>query len=295
MKKSLRSLLALTLVLLVAFSTVTVASAASVGKVTSLQAYNIDDDEINLKWKKVKNADGYQVYMYKSGEWKRIGTTKNLYFEADDLASAKQYKFKVRAYDQKGSKKYYGSFSSVLLSATDPDEVEGLKASSKTKTTITLKWEKEKRATGYQVYIYSSSKNKYVKRTVVKSNSATIKDLKAGKTYKFKVRAYFKAEGKYYYGEFTDVLSVKTKANASSSSSSSSSSSQSVIGNSKASSIALSHAKLKKSQVRDFECKLDRENGIQVYEVEFEYGRYDYEYDINAKTGKIIRWEKDAD
>ena len=29
--------------------------------------------------------------------------------------------------------------------------------------------------------------------------------------------------------------------------------------------------------------------------VEFEYGRYDYEYDINARTGKIIRWEKDAD
>lgn len=294
MKKLLRSLLALTLVVLVAFSTVTVASAASVGKVTSLQAYNIDDDEINLKWKKVKNADGYQVYLYKSDGWKKIGTTKNLYFEADDLASAKQYKFKVRAYDKKNGKTYYGSFSSVLVSATDPDEVEALKASAKTKTSVTLKWEKEKRATGYQVYLYDSAKKKYVKKAVVKANSVTIKELKAGKTYKFKVRAYFKAEGKYYYGEFSDVLSVKTKANASSSSSSSSAS-QSVIGNSKASSIALNHAKLKKSQVRDFECKLDVENGIKVYEVDFEYGRYDYEYDINAKTGKIIRWEKDAD
>ncbi len=294
MKKSLKSLLALTLVLLLAFSSVSVASAASVGKVTSLQAYNIDDDEINLKWKKVKNADGYQVYQYKSGEWKRIGTTKNLYFEADDLVSAKQYKFKVRAYDQKGNKKYYGSFSSVLLSATDPDEVENLKVSSKSKNSVSLKWDKEKRATGYQVYIYDSASKKYVKKAVVKANSTTIKNLKAGVSYKFKVRAYFKAEGKYYYGDFSDVLSVKTKANASSAASSSSSK-QSVIGNSKASSIALNHAKLKKSQVRDFECKLDVENGVQVYEVEFEYGRYDYEYDINAKTGKIIRWEKDAD
>jgi len=294
MKKSLRSLLALTLVLLLAFSTVSVASAASVGKVSSLQAYNIDDDEINLKWKKVKNADGYQVYMYKSNAWKKIGTTKNLYFEADDLSSAKQYKFKVRAYDKKNGKTYYGAFSSVLLSATDPDEVGALKASAKSKTSVTLKWEKEKRATGYQVYIYDSAKKKYVKKASVKVNSATIKELKAGKTYKFKVRAYFKADGKYYFGEFSDVLSVKTKANASSSKSSSSSA-QSVIGNSKASTIALNHAKLKKSQVRDFECKLDRENGVQVYEVEFEHGKYDYEYDINAKTGKIIRWEKDAD
>lgn len=294
MKKSLRSLLALTLVLLLAFSSVSVASAASVGKVASLQAYNIDDDEINLKWKKVKNADGYQVYLYKSGEWKRIGTTKNAYFEADDLYSAKQYKFKVRAYDQKGNKKYYGSFSSVLLSATDPDEVENLKVSAKSKNSVSLKWDKEKRATGYQVYIYDSASKKYVKKAVVKSNSATIKNLKAGVSYKFKVRAYFKADGKYYYGDFSDVLSVKTKANASSAASSSSSK-QSVIGNSKASSIALNHAKLKKSQVRDFECKLDVENGVRVYEVDFEHGRYDYEYDINAKTGKIIRWEKDAD
>ena len=293
MKKLFVSLLSLTLVVLLTFSAVPVVSAASLTKVTSLQSYNIDDDEINLKWKKVSGAQGYQVKVYSDGKWKSIGSTKKLSFEADDLLSAKEYKFKVRAYRLSGTKKVYGPYSAVLVAATEPDEVENVKVSAKTKNSVTLKWAKEKRATGYQVYLYDSAKGKYIKKAEVSKTVATVKNLKAGTTYKFKVRAFFKADSKKYYGEFSDVLSVKTKAN--SAAASSSAQKNSVIGNTKAGEIALSHASLKKSQVRDFSCKLDYENGVQVYEVEFEYGRYDYEYDINAKTGKIIRWEKDAD
>ncbi len=291
MKKTLKKLFALTLVLLMIFSTGTLASAASVGKVKSLQAYNIDDDEINLKWKKVSGAEGYVVYMYTSNGWKSQGSTKNTKFEVDDLASAKQYKFRVRAYDLTNGKKTYGAYSSVLVSATDPDEVENLKASKKTKTSVTLTWSKEKRATRYQVYMYDTTQKKYVRKVTVKGTSATIENLEAGTTYKFKVRAYFKSDSKKYYGEFSDVLSVKTSGTSANSSSSSSS----LIGTSKAGTLALNHAGLKKSQVREYECKLDKENGIQVYEVEFEYGNYDYEYEINAKTGKIISVEKTKD
>lgn len=290
MKIALKKLFALALVLLTVFSTGTLASAASVGKVKSLQAYNIDDDEINLKWKKVSGAEGYVVYMYTSNGWQSQGSTKKTKFEVDDLASAKQYKFRVRAYDLTNGKKTYGAYSSVLVSATDPDEVENLKASKKTTTSVTLKWSKEKRATGYQVYMYDSTQKKYVRKVTVKGTTATIKNLKAGTTYKFKVRAYFKPEEKRYYGEFSDVLSVKTSGTVKKSSSSSS-----LIGTSKAGTLALNHAGLKKSQVREYECKLDKENGIQVYEVEFEYGKYDYEYEINAKTGKIISVEKSRD
>ena len=32
-----------------------------------------------------------------------------------------------------------------------------------------------------------------------------------------------------------------------------------------------------------------------VYEVEFHYGRYEYDYEINAKTGAIIDYEKEWD
>ena len=290
MKKALKNLLSLTLVFILTLSVAPPASAASKpAKVTSLKSYNIDDDEINLKWKKVTGAYAYQIYTYKSGDWKYVGTTKKLKYEVDDLTSSKEYKFKVRAYKLNGKKKVYGPFSNVLTAATEPDEIEKLTVSSKTKNSVTLKWAKEKRVTGYQVYIYSSSKEKYVKKASVKSTSVTIKELKAGKIYKFKVRAYFKANGDVYYGDFSDVISVKTKA------ASSSKSEDKLITASKATEIALNHAGLKKSQVRDFDCELDNENGVKVYEVDFDYGKYEYAYEIDALSGKILHHEKERD
>lgn len=293
MKKTLKKLFSLTLALLMIFSMGIVSSAASVAKVTSLQAYNIDDDEINLKWKAVSGADGYRVYIYNNSKWKSIGSTTKTKFEADDLASGKQYKFKVRAYELNGSKRTYGKYSSVLTAATEPDEVENVRASSKKKTTVTLKWNTVKNARGYQVYMYDASAKKYVRKAVVSKNTATIKNLKAGTTYTFRVRAYIKSDSKYYYGDFSDSFKVKT--NGASSSGSSASSSGSLIGATKAGNIALNHAGLKKSQVYEYECELDTDNGVKVYEVSFEYGRYDYDYEINAKTGKIIHWEKERD
>lgn len=293
MKKSLAKLLSLTLALLLAFSIALPASAASKpAKVTALESYRIDDDEINLKWKAVSGASVYQIYVYNNGDWKYVGGTKKLRYEVENLASAKQYKFKVRAYKLSGGKKVYGPFSDVLATATEPEEVDNLYASGVYKKTVSLKWRKENRATGYQVYVYSSSKGKYVKKASIKTNSATIRDLSTGTNYRFKVRAYFKANGDVYYGEFSDVVTVKTKPSGSSSSGSSA---EAVIGSSKAASIALNSAGLKKSQVRDFSCELDVERGVKVYEVDFDYGRYEYSYDIDAYSGKILHKEKERD
>ena len=70
---------------------------------------------------------------------------------------------------------------------------------------------------------------------------------------------------------------------------------QKYIGTDAAINAALSHAGLERAKVRDLKCELDRENGIMVYEVEFESGLYDYEYDIEATTGKILKSKKELD
>ena len=59
--------------------------------------------------------------------------------------------------------------------------------------------------------------------------------------------------------------------------------------------IALKHAGLKKSEVRDLEVELDKDDGKKHFDVSFEQGGYDYEYEIDAKTGKILKSEKERD
>ena len=43
------------------------------------------------------------------------------------------------------------------------------------------------------------------------------------------------------------------------------------------------------------QCKLDRDDGRQVYEVEWDVGRTEYSYEINAADGSILNYETDRD
>ena len=67
------------------------------------------------------------------------------------------------------------------------------------------------------------------------------------------------------------------------------------IGEEKAKSIALAHAKLAESEVSRMKVSLDREDGKIVYEVEFQKGKMEYQYDIDAINGEILEWEHDDD
>lgn len=67
------------------------------------------------------------------------------------------------------------------------------------------------------------------------------------------------------------------------------------IGKEKAREIAFAHAKKDASQVTEEDIEFDVEDGIMVYEIEFNVGTVEYEYDINALTGEIIHYSKESD
>lgn len=85
-----------------------------------------------------------------------------------------------------------------------------IKASAKTASSITLKWDKVSGADAYTVYMYNSSTGKYEKYKTVTSNSCVIKSLKKNTKYKFKVVALDKVNGKYVKGEISDPVAVTT-------------------------------------------------------------------------------------
>ena len=65
------------------------------------------------------------------------------------------------------------------------------------------------------------------------------------------------------------------------------------IGTASAKSIALNHAGLSNYNVTFTKAKLTTEDGIKVYDVEFRTADTEYEYEINAKTGKIIEFSSE--
>ena len=67
------------------------------------------------------------------------------------------------------------------------------------------------------------------------------------------------------------------------------------IDHAKAKSIALNHAGVSENEAYDMDIELDDEDGILVYEVEFKSGNMEYDYEINAATGAILKHESELD
>ena len=67
------------------------------------------------------------------------------------------------------------------------------------------------------------------------------------------------------------------------------------IGYAKAKSIALNHAGLRENQAYDMDIELDDEDGKLIYEVEFKSGNMEYDYEIDAASGAILKHETELD
>lgn len=88
------------------------------------------------------------------------------------------------------------------------------------------------------------------------------------------------------------IIPTKNQANQDTTSSKSA---KGNIGAEKAKSIALKDAGLKANQVSFVKAKLDNDDGRTVYDVEFYGNHVEYDYEIDAKTGKILEKDKDID
>ncbi|MCD8147424.1 MAG: PepSY domain-containing protein, partial [Clostridiales bacterium] len=68
-----------------------------------------------------------------------------------------------------------------------------------------------------------------------------------------------------------------------------------IITSAEAKKIALNHAGVTESNAREMEVELDKDDGIQVYEVEFKSGTMEYSYEIKAADGTILDYEQEVD
>lgn len=140
----------------------------------------------------------YEAKLYSP---KAITLTVTKGSSAEAWAKENKVKYTYAASDSNSSK---SSTASTLAAPT------GIKA-SKTSTKITLSWNAVKGADSYRVYMYDPSTDEYEQYKDVSDTKCTISGLKSGATYKFKIAALKKTNGKYKAGKRSKTVSVTTK------------------------------------------------------------------------------------
>lgn len=185
---------------------------ASITKIT-----NPSYSQLKIEWKKVGNVSGYEVYRNtrSTGTFTKVKTVTSpttLSFTNAGLESGTKYYYKVRAYKNVGTKKVYGTFSTVVSATPIPSRVTGVTTRSARYDAVELSWNKVNGATAYEIYRSASATSGFTKiRTLIGSSNTTLTNtgLVSGKTYYYKIRAYRSVYGKKVYGTFSNVVSRK--------------------------------------------------------------------------------------
>lgn len=188
-------------------------------KPTNIVATPISASKIELTWNKVVRANGYKIYRYSttSQKWNLVETisgNQTFSYVNEKLSGATKYQYKIRAYITKEDGTVYSYYTEPVSMITKPNKVACVSLDARGKTTITLKWDSIKNATGYQISRYNPSTKKWTCiATTNDPDILTYKDTKltSGKTYQYKVRAYRTFNKTTYYGLFSPVAEFKTK------------------------------------------------------------------------------------
>lgn len=91
----------------------------------------------------------------------------------------------------------------------------GISSLSVKENTVTVKWKKKSKITGYQIQYSTDSKFKKNKKSIkikkAKTTSKKISNLKESKKYYFRIRTYKSTNKKTRYSKWSKVKSIKTQ------------------------------------------------------------------------------------
>lgn len=190
-------------------ATITVKTAPNAP--SGLKVSETTGSSVIIKWNKTAGATGYAVYKLGSnGKYSKIAKVSTNSYTDSGLSANTRAKYKVKAIVKSNGDNYYSDYSSVLSASTGPAKVKNVKASGITTVSAKLTWSKTSSAAGYYIYRYDSAAKKYVYVGKTTKTSYTLKNLSAGGSYKYSVRAYSKVDGAKYKGTYSSKITVKT-------------------------------------------------------------------------------------
>lgn len=179
-------------------------------KVNNLKSTKNTVTSVKLVWDKAEGADLYKVSFSADKKKWNVRTTDRLYITLKGLSASQLYYFKVTPF----SNGVEGEESEVFSVCTKPEKVVLTKVKSAKKSIAALKWKKQNGVSGYELsYTADSFNKKKSVRTVsvTKGTSKTLRKLKSGKRYYFRVRAYKKSGSLKIFGAYSKTKSIRIK------------------------------------------------------------------------------------
>ncbi len=199
---------------------------------TETKVENVSDG-VRIRWKPVENAAGYVIYRrawnLQSAGWttfERWNNTTDTTWTDTKVYAGTRYQYGVKAYFERRNDAVTGAEIGGNvgdnfnlghvgpLKTTVRITTRHLKTLAPAKNAITATWDTSKVFTGYQVRYATDeafTKNAGAVKVGGAANEKTVlKSLKANTVYYVSVRSYHEFEGMTYFGEWSNVIRVKT-------------------------------------------------------------------------------------
>ena len=179
------------------------------GKIGNFTVTGKDTNCAFLKWDAAAGCTGYQVFrtVAGSGEYTWVKNATTAQVANYSLKPGTTYYYKIRAYiDLPGGKRAYGQYSDGVKVSIQPQAVVTLQGGDRQ---VTVSWGKADGCTGYQIfYTEAGTGGVYAwwKNIPAGTLTDTLKNLKTGTDYWFKVRSYVDLpDGSRYYGQLSEA------------------------------------------------------------------------------------------
>lgn len=180
-------------------------------KISGLKTVSRTDTTAKISWNKNPNADGYIIEQYNGSRWMliaRITSNSTVSFTAKTLVAGSTNRLRARAY--KG--KVYSAYAYLNIN-TVPSAITGFTLKSATSSTLNVAWNRNTSGDGYMLERYNGTKWVSVaKITNHATLNNTVKNLKAGTSYRFRIRSYKVFGSSTVYGSYTYLTAVTKPA-----------------------------------------------------------------------------------
>ncbi len=178
------------------------------------KAVSVSNAQVDLAWNPVADATKYELFRSeaKDGTYTKIATLKSgkTAYSDKNVKAQTTYYYKLRA--RGGEKTGYSSYSAVYSGwAVKKTKIESV--SSKTSTSLEIKWKKVSKAYGYRVQRSASKNGRYKTVATIKNGNTTKyvdKKLVTGKKYYYKVQTMNRVNKKTGYSGYCKAVSGST-------------------------------------------------------------------------------------